>query len=194
MSLVRGCRLVTLYSCTPPRWLRHVSPPCSYFLSQVRLSAGHRLRRHLDVGCRDTQGADTHAKTHVPIQNFSPENARSRSRCASTTPSRPRSSIKPRGSSRIRLARGSNRRCPLSLFSVVLARVSSRRPPLFPFPFPFALHVTERTLKRMVVTMDDRLNVTPENVWGTFHGVVGLLMVVWWQLTLRYASAFRGSM
>ncbi|KAI9567534.1 hypothetical protein HD554DRAFT_971858 [Boletus coccyginus] len=39
----------------------------------------------------------------------------------------------------------------------------------------------------------ESFNVTPENVWGTFHGVVGLLMVVWWQLTLRYASAFRGS-
>ena len=72
MSLVRGCRLVTLYSCTPPRWLRHVSPPCSYFLSQVRLSAGHRLRRHLDVGCRDTQGADTHAKNARANPEFLP--------------------------------------------------------------------------------------------------------------------------
>ncbi|KAF8556021.1 hypothetical protein OG21DRAFT_752320 [Imleria badia] len=38
----------------------------------------------------------------------------------------------------------------------------------------------------------ESIKVTPENVWGTFHGVLGLLMVVWWQLTLQYAGAFRG--
>ncbi|KAG6877460.1 hypothetical protein C0992_009934 [Termitomyces sp. T32_za158] len=27
-------------------------------------------------------------------------------------------------------------------------------------------------------------NVTPEIVWGTLHGLVGLGLVVWWQLTL----------
>ncbi|KAN0084387.1 hypothetical protein V8E55_007891 [Tylopilus felleus] len=37
----------------------------------------------------------------------------------------------------------------------------------------------------------ESLQVTPENVWATFHGVVGLLMVVWWQLTLQNAKAFR---
>ena len=37
-----------------------------------------------------------------------------------------------------------------------------------------------------------RMKVTPEMVWGTLHGVLGLMMVVWWQMTLSYASAFRG--
>ncbi|KAH0835903.1 hypothetical protein J3R83DRAFT_9798, partial [Lanmaoa asiatica] len=38
----------------------------------------------------------------------------------------------------------------------------------------------------------ESLRITPENIWGTFHGVLGFMMVVWWQLTLQYASAFRG--
>jgi len=35
------------------------------------------------------------------------------------------------------------------------------------------------------------MNITPEVVWGTFHGVLGLAMVVWWQGTLQYAAAAR---
>ncbi|KAF8903920.1 hypothetical protein CPB84DRAFT_1773708 [Gymnopilus junonius] len=30
----------------------------------------------------------------------------------------------------------------------------------------------------------ETLKVTPEAVWGTAHGIIGLGMVVWWQLTL----------
>ncbi|KAG8216744.1 hypothetical protein J3R82DRAFT_6958, partial [Butyriboletus roseoflavus] len=41
-------------------------------------------------------------------------------------------------------------------------------------------------------TLFESLKITPESVWGTFHGVVGFTMVVWWQLTLQYADAFRG--
>lgn len=37
------------------------------------------------------------------------------------------------------------------------------------------------------------MNVTPEVVWGTFHGVLGLAMVVWWQGTLQYAAAVRAT-
>jgi len=36
-----------------------------------------------------------------------------------------------------------------------------------------------------------RLKITPEVVWGTLHGVLGLAMVVWWQGTLAYAAAAR---
>ncbi|KAF8426857.1 hypothetical protein L210DRAFT_3420441, partial [Boletus edulis BED1] len=38
----------------------------------------------------------------------------------------------------------------------------------------------------------ESFKVTPENVWGTFHGMVGLLMVVWWQSTLQHAGAVQG--
>ncbi|KAJ7634848.1 hypothetical protein FB45DRAFT_977794 [Roridomyces roridus] len=35
------------------------------------------------------------------------------------------------------------------------------------------------------------LKVTPENVWGTLHGIVGLSMVVWWQGTVHYSQMLR---
>ncbi|KIK42596.1 hypothetical protein CY34DRAFT_804741 [Suillus luteus UH-Slu-Lm8-n1] len=34
------------------------------------------------------------------------------------------------------------------------------------------------------------VNLTPEVVWGTFHGLLGLGMVVWWQGTLQYIPVF----
>ncbi|KAF9528699.1 hypothetical protein CPB83DRAFT_854132 [Crepidotus variabilis] len=34
----------------------------------------------------------------------------------------------------------------------------------------------------------ESLNVTPENVWGTLHGLVGFGMVVWWQGTVHLAQ------
>ncbi|KAH7910262.1 hypothetical protein BJ138DRAFT_130218 [Hygrophoropsis aurantiaca] len=40
-------------------------------------------------------------------------------------------------------------------------------------------------------TFLEGMKVTPEVVWGTMHGVVGLAMVVWWQGTLQYAAAAR---
>ncbi|KAJ8592953.1 hypothetical protein M405DRAFT_811761 [Rhizopogon salebrosus TDB-379] len=39
----------------------------------------------------------------------------------------------------------------------------------------------------------ESMNVTPEVVWGAFHGVLGLAMIVWWQGTLQYAAAVRGA-
>ncbi|KAJ7485305.1 hypothetical protein FB451DRAFT_1229129 [Mycena latifolia] len=38
----------------------------------------------------------------------------------------------------------------------------------------------------------EHYKVTPENVWGTMHGIVGLSMVVWWQGTVHYAQLVRG--
>ena len=32
---------------------------------------------------------------------------------------------------------------------------------------------------------------TPEVVWGTFHGVVGLTLAIWWQATLGITAAAR---
>ncbi|EIW78340.1 hypothetical protein CONPUDRAFT_108182 [Coniophora puteana RWD-64-598 SS2] len=37
----------------------------------------------------------------------------------------------------------------------------------------------------------ENFNITPENLWGTFHGLLGFAMVVWWQGTLAYAQAAR---
>ena len=39
--------------------------------------------------------------------------------------------------------------------------------------------------------MFNRYKVTPEIVWGTLHGIVGLLMVVWWQGTVHLAAMAR---
>ncbi|KAJ7100231.1 hypothetical protein B0H15DRAFT_920126 [Mycena belliarum] len=40
--------------------------------------------------------------------------------------------------------------------------------------------------------MFEAYKITPENVWGTLHGIVGLSMVVWWQGTVHYAALVRG--
>lgn len=37
----------------------------------------------------------------------------------------------------------------------------------------------------------ESFKVTPEVVWGTLHGLLGLAMVVWWQGTLGYVSMAR---
>ena len=148
-------------SCTPPSSPQPASPLCSCFLSQVRPSRVGRFRQ--GGWCSPARDG----------QSFSPANALSRSRYASITVSHRRYSFKLRGSCRIRLARGSSRRY---------------RSPSSP-PVPGAWFAS--LLRTLTRAMGDRLQVTPENVWGTFHGVVGLLMVVWWQLTLQNAKAFR---
>lgn len=81
-------------SCTPPLSLRRASPLHSSIRSQVRFK--HAPRRRIDTRTRASQSS-------------SPENAPSRSRSVSTTPSRPRYSFKPRGLSPIPLAHGLNR-------------------------------------------------------------------------------------
>ncbi|KAL1665174.1 hypothetical protein GGF50DRAFT_53247 [Schizophyllum commune] len=35
----------------------------------------------------------------------------------------------------------------------------------------------------------ESLKITPETAWGTLHGVLGLLFVAWWQLTVPIAAA-----
>lgn len=37
----------------------------------------------------------------------------------------------------------------------------------------------------------ENLKITPESVWGTLHGVIGLSMVAWWQATVHLASLAR---
>ncbi|KAJ6487943.1 hypothetical protein C8R45DRAFT_261895 [Mycena sanguinolenta] len=37
----------------------------------------------------------------------------------------------------------------------------------------------------------EQYKITPESVWGTLHGLVGLSMVFWWQGTVQYAQAMR---
>lgn len=36
-----------------------------------------------------------------------------------------------------------------------------------------------------------RYKITPEAVWGTFHGLVGFGFAVWWQVTVQMAQAVR---
>ncbi|KAG2008703.1 hypothetical protein CC2G_014103 [Coprinopsis cinerea AmutBmut pab1-1] len=37
----------------------------------------------------------------------------------------------------------------------------------------------------------EALKITPENIWGTLHGIVGLTMVIWWQGTVHLAHLMR---
>ncbi|KAF9051770.1 hypothetical protein BJ165DRAFT_1413743 [Panaeolus papilionaceus] len=37
----------------------------------------------------------------------------------------------------------------------------------------------------------ESMKITPESVWGTLHGVVGLGMVIWWQATVHLTSMVR---
>ncbi|PFH48021.1 hypothetical protein AMATHDRAFT_42541 [Amanita thiersii Skay4041] len=39
----------------------------------------------------------------------------------------------------------------------------------------------------------EHYKVTPEIVWGTFHGLVGLGMVTWWQGTVHLAAMARAA-
>ncbi len=44
------------------------------------------------------------------------------------------------------------------------------------------------TRSAFLILTSYRYRITPENAWGTVHGLVGLGMVVWWQLTLPYVQ------
>ncbi|KAF5375674.1 hypothetical protein D9615_009330 [Tricholomella constricta] len=39
----------------------------------------------------------------------------------------------------------------------------------------------------------EQYKITPEIVWGVFHGFVGLGMVTWWQATLPHTAMARGT-
>ncbi|KAG2156806.1 uncharacterized protein EDB93DRAFT_1125727 [Suillus bovinus] len=55
------------------------------------------------------------------------------------------------------------------------------------------LFQTPRFIPHTLGPFFESVNLTPEVVWGTFHGVLGLGMVVWWQATLQYAAVARGA-
>lgn len=38
-----------------------------------------------------------------------------------------------------------------------------------------------------------RYKLTPEIVWGTLHGLIGLGMVAWWQATVHLAAMARAA-
>ncbi|KAG0696596.1 hypothetical protein DFH29DRAFT_950399 [Suillus ampliporus] len=56
------------------------------------------------------------------------------------------------------------------------------------------LFQTPRFIPHTLGAFFESINLTPEVLWGGFHGVLGLAMVVWWQGTLHYAAAVRGAM
>ncbi|KAF9449823.1 hypothetical protein P691DRAFT_811634 [Macrolepiota fuliginosa MF-IS2] len=39
----------------------------------------------------------------------------------------------------------------------------------------------------------EQYKLTPEILWGTFHGLIGLGMVVWWQATVHLAAIARAA-
>ena len=39
-----------------------------------------------------------------------------------------------------------------------------------------------------------RYNITPERVWSTLHGFIGLGFAIWWQATVQLAAAMRNQM
>ncbi|KAG1876315.1 hypothetical protein F4604DRAFT_1760848 [Suillus subluteus] len=55
------------------------------------------------------------------------------------------------------------------------------------------LFQTPRFIPHTLGPFLESMNLTPEVVWGTFHGLLGVGMVVWWQATLQYAAAVRGA-
>ncbi|KAG1736076.1 uncharacterized protein EDB91DRAFT_1142627 [Suillus paluster] len=55
------------------------------------------------------------------------------------------------------------------------------------------LFQTPRFIPHTLGPFFESVNLTPEVLWGTFHGVLGLAMVIWWQGTLQYAAVVRGA-
>ncbi|CAK5262147.1 unnamed protein product [Mycena citricolor] len=53
------------------------------------------------------------------------------------------------------------------------------------------LYQAPRFIPMSLGAFAESFKVTPEGVWGTLHGLLGLLMVVWWQGTLHYAQMIR---
>ncbi|KAJ7178621.1 hypothetical protein C8R43DRAFT_467445 [Mycena crocata] len=53
------------------------------------------------------------------------------------------------------------------------------------------LYNAPRFIPMSLGPMLESFKVTPENIWGTMHGLVGLSMIVWWQGTVHYAQMVR---
>ncbi|KAF4564690.1 hypothetical protein EYR40_010861 [Pleurotus pulmonarius] len=53
------------------------------------------------------------------------------------------------------------------------------------------LYQSPRFIPHTFGAIFEQYKVTPEIVWGTLHGIVGLLMVVWWQGTVHLAAMAR---
>ncbi|KAJ7683038.1 hypothetical protein B0H17DRAFT_1161020 [Mycena rosella] len=54
------------------------------------------------------------------------------------------------------------------------------------------LYQAPRFIPMSFGAMFEAYKITPEAVWGTMHGIVGLSMIVWWQGTVHYAQMVRG--
>lgn len=50
-----------------------------------------------------------------------------------------------------------------------------------------------RFIPRSFGPLAEQYKLTPEILWGTLHGLVGLGMVVWWQATVHLAAMARSS-
>ncbi|KAF8979706.1 hypothetical protein BDQ17DRAFT_1292053 [Cyathus striatus] len=54
------------------------------------------------------------------------------------------------------------------------------------------LYQAPRFIPMSLGALAESYKITPEAVWGTLHGLVGLGMVVWWQGTVHLAAMARG--
>ena len=84
----------------------------------------------------------------------------------------------------------------LCIYHVTCSTVLFNAPRFIPHSFGALAesYVAKRVI--MVITADHvvRMNATPERVWGTLHGLVGLGFAVWWQATVQLAAAMRNAM
>ncbi|TFK26132.1 hypothetical protein FA15DRAFT_638210 [Coprinopsis marcescibilis] len=53
------------------------------------------------------------------------------------------------------------------------------------------IYQAPRFIPRSFGPLAESLKITPETVWGTLHGLIGLGMVFWWQATVHFAQAAR---
>jgi len=93
----------------------------------------------------------------------------------------------------------------LALGSCIAALLSFPVPDFYPGKRAFAvmlivyhtvastiLYQTPRFIPISFGTLAEGYKVTPENVWGTAHGIAGLLFVFWWQATVPLTRAAAG--
>ncbi|KAH9478778.1 hypothetical protein JR316_0009239 [Psilocybe cubensis] len=55
------------------------------------------------------------------------------------------------------------------------------------------LYQAPRFIPHSFGALAESLNITPEVVWGTAHGIVGLAMIGWWQATVQLTQMARAA-
>ncbi|KAJ7359308.1 hypothetical protein DFH08DRAFT_408223 [Mycena albidolilacea] len=84
----------------------------------------------------------------------------------------------------------------LCIYHTICSTILYQAPRFIPMSFGavFEASVVSVSLFPSLLSMcAHRYKITPEAVWGTLHGLVGLSMVFWWQGTVHYAQLVRGA-